>query len=134
MVPFLLHGRRQLQRISKTVQALSHELGTIKMNYALVRRTVTDIANWRAAYSEYAPKRAEAGLSDTMVLYSVDKPNEVWTLHGAQDLAALHKFTATIRPVMQQTGLQDEPDFYYLTDYRDATDRDSFTVSNGRVI
>ena len=102
------------------------DLGTIKMNYALVRRTVTDVAKWRAAYAEYAPKRAEAGLSDTMVLYSVDKPNEVWTLHGAQDLAALHKFTATIRPVMQQTGLQDEPDFYYLTDYRDATDRDSF--------
>jgi hypothetical protein len=51
-----------------------------------------------------------------MVLYSVDKPNEVWTLHSAQDLAALHKFTATIRPAMQQTGLQDEPDFYYLTD------------------
>ena len=86
------------------------------MNYALVRRTVTDVAKWRAAYAEYAPKRAEAGLTDTMVLYSVDKPNKVWTLHGAQDLAALHKFTATIRPVMQQTGLQDEPDFYYLTD------------------
>jgi hypothetical protein len=49
------------------------------MNYALVRRTVTDVAKWRAAYAEYAPKRAEAGLTDTMVLYSVDKPNEVWT-------------------------------------------------------
>jgi hypothetical protein len=51
-----------------------------------------------------------------MVLYSVDKPNEVWTLHGAQDLTTLHKFAETIRPVMRQTGLQDEPDFYYLTD------------------
>jgi hypothetical protein len=87
-----------------------------KMNYALVRRTVTDVAKWRSAYAEYAPKRAEAGLTDTMVLYSVDKPNEVWTLHGAHDLEALRKFATTIRPVMQQTGLQDEPDFYYLTD------------------
>jgi hypothetical protein len=63
-----------------------------------------------------APKRAEAGVTDKMVLYSVDKPNEVWTLDGAQDLAALDKWIATVRPVMQQTGLQDEPDFYYLTD------------------
>jgi hypothetical protein len=86
------------------------------MKYALVRRTVTDLAKWRAGYVEYASKRAEAGLTDTMVLYSVEKPNEVWTLHGAQDLAALHKFAATIRPVMQLTGLQDEPNFYFLTD------------------
>ena len=86
------------------------------MKYALVRRTVTDAAKWRAAYAEAAPLRAEAGITDTMVLHSVDKPNEVWTLHGAQDLATLQKWVAIVRPLMQQTGLQDEPDFYYLTD------------------
>jgi hypothetical protein len=88
----------------------------LNMNYALVRRIVTDVAKWRAAYAEYAPKRAEAGLTDTMVLYSVDNPNEVWTLHGAGDVATLRQFEKTIRPAMQQTGLQDAPDFHYLTD------------------
>jgi hypothetical protein len=86
------------------------------MNYVLVRRTVADVTKWRAAYAEYAPKRAQGGLADTMVLYSVDKPNEVWTLHGANDLETLRKFEAGIRPAMEQTGLQDEPNFFYLTD------------------
>ena len=86
------------------------------MNYALVRRKVTDVAKWRAAYAEYAAQRAEAGLTDTMVLFSVDNPNEVWTLHGAGDLATLRQFEATVRPAMQKAGLQDEPDFYYLKD------------------
>ena len=90
---------------------LAKETRTIKMKYALVRRTVTDLAKWRAGYAEYASKRAEAGLTDTMVLYSVDKPNEVWTLHGARDLATLQTWIAAVRPLMQQTGLQDEPDF-----------------------
>jgi hypothetical protein len=46
----------------------------------------------------------------------VDKPNEVWTLHGARDLATLQTWIAAVRPLMQQTGLQDEPDFFYLTE------------------
>ena len=88
------------------------------MNYILIRHKVADFAKWKPAYDAHASVRSAAGLKEERLLRSIDNPNEVVLLFSAQDLNKAKQFAASddLRQRMQQAGVIDKPDIYFLND------------------
>ena len=85
-------------------------------NFMLIRHKVKDFENWKAGYDAHQPKRAEAGLTEKYLLRGSDDPNEVVALFEAQDLSRAKAFatSAELREKMQEVGVVDQPDIYFL--------------------
>jgi len=85
-------------------------------SYMLVRHKVNDFSEWKRVYDEDAPNRAKAGLSERYVLRGVQDPNEVVLLFEAADIDRANAFAGSqeLRMTMQQAGVVDQPDIYYL--------------------
>jgi len=88
------------------------------MNYLLIRHKVADFAKWKPVYDAHGPARANAGLKEERLLRSIDNPNEVVLLFSAQDLDKAKQFAASdeLRQRMQQAGVTDKPDLWFLND------------------
>ena len=88
------------------------------MNYILIRHKVADFGKWKPGYDAHASARTTAGLKEERVLRGADDPNEVVLLFSAQDLNKAKQFAASddLRQRMQQVGVIDKPDIYFLTD------------------
>jgi len=88
------------------------------MNYLLIRHKVADFAKWKPAYDAHGRARANAGLKEERLLRSIDNPNEVVLLFSAQDLNKAKQFGASddLRQRMQQAGVTDKPDIWFLND------------------
>ena len=84
--------------------------------FMLIRHKVRDFKNWKAGYDAHLPKRTEAGLTEKYLLRSSDDPNEVVALFEAQDLGRAKTFAASaeLREKMQEVGVVDTPDIYFL--------------------
>lgn len=84
--------------------------------FMLVRHKVKDFAAWKAGYDGHRPKRLEAGLTEKHLLRSADDPNEVVILFEAQDLSQARAFAASadLRQKMQEVGVIDRPDIFFL--------------------
>jgi len=63
-----------------------------------------------------SPKRTEAGLTEKYVLRGADDANEVVMFFEAQDLNRAKAFMASadLREKMQEVGVIDKPDIYFL--------------------
>jgi hypothetical protein len=87
------------------------------MPHVLVRSKVQDFANWKVKYDEHLSVRKAAGLTERYLLRNADNPNEVILLFEASDLDMARGFTssADVRQKMQEAGVVDKPDFYFLT-------------------
>lgn len=87
-------------------------------SYMLIRHKVTDFKTWKVGYDAHRPKRVEAGLTEKYLLRSADNPNEVVALFEAQDLSRAKAFStsAELREKMQEVGVVDKPDIYFLND------------------
>lgn len=85
-------------------------------NYMFIRHKVQDFKAWKAGYDEHRPKRIEAGLTEKYLLQNADDPNEVIGLFEAQDLNRAKAFAQSpeLRDKMQQVGVLDKPDIYFL--------------------
>ena len=85
-------------------------------NFMLIRHRVKDFKNWKAGYDAHLPKRVEAGLSEKYLLRGSDDPNEVVALFEAQDLSRAKAFStsAELREKIQEVGVVDKPDIYFL--------------------
>ena len=85
-------------------------------SYLLVRHKVRDFKTWKVGYDAHQPKRVEAGLTEKYLLRSADDPNEVVALFEAQDLSRAKAFAASaeLREKMQEVGVVDKPDIYFL--------------------
>ena len=85
-------------------------------NYMLVRHQVRDFSVWKPGYDAHLPKRAEAGLTEKYLLRGDQDPNEVILLFEAQDLNRARAFAEStdLRERMQQIGVLDKPDIYFL--------------------
>jgi len=85
-------------------------------SYMLVRHRVLDFQAWKHVYDAHQPKRVEAGLSDQYLLRGEQDPNEVVTLFAAEDLGRARAFaeSADLRETMQEAGVIDKPDIYFL--------------------
>ena len=85
-------------------------------SYTIVRAKVRDFAQWKPGYDAHLPKRAAAGLTEKYLLRGADDSNEVILVFEAADLnrARALSESADLREAMQQAGVVDKPDFYYL--------------------
>jgi len=88
------------------------------MNYILIRHKIADFGKWKAAYDAHGSVRAAAGLKEECLLRNIDNPNEVILLFDAQDLNKAKEFAGSddLRQKMQQAGVIDKPDVWFLRD------------------
>ncbi|RTZ45520.1 hypothetical protein EKL30_05680 [Candidimonas sp. SYP-B2681] len=86
------------------------------MAFLLIRHKVRDFKTWKTGYDGHQPKRTEAGLTEKYLLCSSDDANEVVILFEAQDLKRAKAFAAStdLREKMQEVGVVDKPDIYFL--------------------
>jgi hypothetical protein len=86
------------------------------MPYLLVRHKVADFSKWKPAYDAHSSARQKAGLKEEHLLCNVDEPNEVILLFEAKDLQTAREFCASadLRERMQNAGVVDKPDIYFL--------------------
>ena len=86
------------------------------MAFVLIRHKVKDFKTWKTGYDAHQPKRTEAGLTEKYVLRGADDANEVVMLFEARDLNQAKAFTASadLREKMQEVGVIDKPDIYFL--------------------
>jgi hypothetical protein len=87
------------------------------MPYVLFRSKVEDFAKWKVAFDQHQAMRKGAGLTERHVLRNADNPNEVFMLLEASDLDKARAFagSADLRQRMQEAGVADKPDIYFLT-------------------
>ena len=87
------------------------------MAFILIRHKVRDFDTWKTGYDAHQPKRTEAGLTEKYLLRSADDTNEVGMLFEAADLNRAKAFAASadLREKMQEVGVIDKPDIYFLT-------------------
>jgi uncharacterized protein YeaO (DUF488 family) len=86
------------------------------MPYGLVRHKVADFAKWKPHYDAHLPARQKAGLKELHLLRNADDRNEVILLFEADDLQKVREFAASadLRERMQEAGVVDKPDIYFL--------------------
>jgi len=84
--------------------------------YLLIRHKVRDFSEWKSGYDAHLPKRTEAGLSEKHLLRSASDANEVVLLFQAEDLSRAKTFAESpdLRQTMQNVGVVDKPDIYFL--------------------
>jgi len=86
------------------------------MAFMLVRSKVRDFDTWKPAYDAHQPARDAAGLTEKYLLRNADNANEIVILFDAQDLNRARTFAASadLRERMQESGVVDQPDIYFL--------------------
>jgi hypothetical protein len=87
------------------------------MPYLLVRHKVADYSKWKTAYDGHSPARQKAGLKEEHLLRNIDDPNEVILLFQAGEIKKAKEFSesADLREAMQNAGVVDKPDIYFLS-------------------
>ncbi|UCU95856.1 hypothetical protein [Hydrogenophaga taeniospiralis] len=85
-------------------------------SFMLVRHKVKDFTTWKVGYDAHRPARQAAGLTEKHVLRSSTDPSEVVLMFEAQDLTRAQAFAASddLRVKMQEVGVVDRPDIYFL--------------------
>ena len=75
-----------------------------------------DFKTWKTAYDNHQAMCANAGLSEKYLLRSTDDTTEIVILFEAQDLNRAKAFAASadLRERMQESGVLDKPDIYFL--------------------
>jgi hypothetical protein len=88
------------------------------MNYILIRHKVADFAKWKPVYDAHGSSRADAGLKEERLLRNIENPSEVVLLFSASDLNKAKQFATSddLRQRMQQAGVNDKPDIWFLRD------------------
>ena len=87
-------------------------------SYLLIRHKVRDFSEWKRGYDAHLPKRTEAGLTEKHLLQGASDANEVVLLFQATDLSRAKAFaeSADLRQTMQNVGVLDKPDIYFLNE------------------
>jgi hypothetical protein len=86
------------------------------MAFMLVRSKVRDFDTWKPAYDAHQAVRRDAGLTEKYLLRSADDANEIVILFEVEDLNRARTFAASadLRERMQESGVVDKPDIYFL--------------------
>lgn len=85
-------------------------------SFLLIRHKVRDFSEWKRGYDAHLPKRTEAGLTEKHLLRGASDANEVILLFQAMDLIRAKAFAESpdLRQTMQNVGVLDKPDIYFL--------------------
>jgi hypothetical protein len=86
------------------------------MPFLLIRHKVADFSKWKPAYDSHSTARQDAGLKEVHLLRNIDDPTEVVLLFQAEDLQKARDLgaSADLREKMQEAGVIDKPDIYFL--------------------
>ena len=77
-----------------------------------------DYATWKAGYDDHGPTRKAAGCQGTVVYRSADDPSEVVVLLEWDSVENAKQFAGSdeLRETMEQLGVSDQPDMYFLNE------------------
>ena len=86
------------------------------MPYLLIRHKVEDYARWKLGFDEHGATRKANGSKGGYLLRNADDPNEVLIFFEWDDLEKARQFAQSeeLRETMQQFGVLDRPDLYFL--------------------
>ena len=86
------------------------------MPYALIRHKVEDFEKWKPIFDEDAENREANGSMGGYLFRNADDPNEILVLFEWDELDKVRQYgqSEELREKMQQAGIADRPDFYFL--------------------
>jgi len=86
------------------------------MPYMLARHKVEDYVKWKSGFDEGAALREACGSKGGFIFRNADDPNEVFLLLESDSLDKLrqHAQSEDLKEAMQQSGVIDEPDMYFV--------------------
>ena len=86
------------------------------MPYAFVRHKVEDFEKWKPILNDDVGNREANGSKGGYLFRNADDPNELVILFEWDDLEKVRRFGRSdeLRQKMQQAGVADRPDFYFL--------------------
>ncbi len=84
----------------------------------IIRHSVQDFAQWKAAYDEHAGARANSGTSNYHVFRNADNPNEVVVMSDVDDMDKARAFLGSddLRQTMEKGGVAGPPDIVFLNE------------------
>jgi hypothetical protein len=87
------------------------------MTTLFVRHQVSDYAQWRQVYDEFAPTQKALGVQDQAVYQAVDNPNDVTVRHEFATLEAAQAFgrSSELGSAMHDSGVQGAPTVWFTT-------------------
>jgi hypothetical protein len=85
------------------------------LSYVIVKHTVGDYARWKTIFDADSANRQATGSKGGQIFRSADDPNEVVILF-AWDLEKARQYSQSeeVRAKMQEAGVLDPPEFYFL--------------------
>ena len=88
------------------------------MPYLLVRHKVTDYEKWKSAFDAHSVTRQANGSRGGQVFRNATDPDELIVLLEWHDLEKARQFARSedLREVIQQAGVVDHIDIYFLKD------------------
>ena len=86
------------------------------MSYVLVRHKVADYARWKPGFDEHGATRKASTSKGGLLFRNADDPNEIVILLEFEDLDRARAFASSddLRQKMQEVGVIDRPDIYFL--------------------
>lgn len=86
------------------------------MPAVLVRHKVRDYATWKVFFDEHGTTRQASGSGGGRLFRNAYEPNEIVILLEWDDLDKARQFVQStdLRETMQQAGVVDQPDIYFL--------------------
>jgi len=88
------------------------------MAHIIVRQKVSDYGKWRSAFDEAIKMRKDAGELSSRVFRMADDPNNLLLFQewNSVDNAAKFVQSTELKEAMQQTGVLEQPDVYFLNE------------------
>jgi antibiotic biosynthesis monooxygenase (ABM) superfamily enzyme len=86
------------------------------MPYVLVRHKIEDYAKWKPVFDEDAAARKPGGSQGGQLFRNANDPNEILIIFQWDTLDNAQKFVQSpqLAAKMQQAGVTDQPDVYFL--------------------
>jgi len=86
------------------------------MTYLLVRHKNKDYAKWKTVFDEHSATRKASGSKGGRLFRNADNPNEIVVIFEWDNLEKARRFAQSedLKKTMQQAGVIDKPDVYFL--------------------
>ena len=86
------------------------------MTYLLVRHKDKDCEKWKKVSDEHSATRKTSGSKGGRLFRNADNPNEMVVIFEWDNLEKAKKFAQSedLKKTMQQAGVIDKPDVYFL--------------------
>jgi hypothetical protein len=86
------------------------------MPFMLVRHKVKDYSKWKPVFDGHFATRKEAGSKSSRIFRKASDPDEIILLFEWDNLDNAKKFAKSedLKKKMQEAGVSDQPDIYFL--------------------